>query len=47
MFGYVLDRKLEFLDHKNVDLKKSQNLNFSKGVVHGFCQNFLIGSFFL
>ena len=32
VFGNVLDRKLAFLDYKNMDLKKSQNWHFSKGV---------------
>ena len=32
VFGNVLDRKLAFLDYKNMDLKKSQNWQFSKGV---------------
>ena len=31
-FDDVLDRELAFLDNKNIDLKKSQNLHFSKGV---------------
>ena len=30
-FDDVLDRELAFLDNKNIDLKKSQNLHFSKG----------------
>ena len=32
VIGNVLDRKLAFLDHENMDLKKSQNCHFSKGV---------------
>ena len=32
VFGDVPDRKLAFFDHKNTDLKKLQNLYFSKGV---------------
>ena len=32
VFGNVLDRKLAFLDYKNMDLKKSQNWQFSKVV---------------
>ena len=32
VFVNVLDRKLAFLDYKNMDLKKSQNWHFSKGV---------------
>ena len=34
-FDDVLDRELAFLDNKNIDLKKSQNLQFSKGVKAG------------
>ena len=30
-FDDVLDRELAFLDNKNIDLKKSQNLHFSRG----------------
>ena len=36
VFGCFLDRKLVFLDHKNLDIKKSQNLHFFKGVNTGF-----------
>ena len=32
VFGNVLDRKLAFLDYKNMDLKKLQNWHFTKGV---------------
>ena len=32
VLGDVLYRKLAFFDHKNIDLKKSQNLHFSKAV---------------
>ena len=32
VFGDVIYRKLAFFDHKNIDLKKSQNLHFSKRV---------------
>ena len=32
VFGNVVDRKLAFLDYENMDLKKSKNLHFSKGV---------------
>ena len=32
VFGNVLDRKLAFLDYKNMDVKKSQNWQFSEGV---------------
>ena len=38
VFGKVLDRKLAFLDYKNMDLKKSQNWQFSKGVSPWFWQ---------
>ena len=31
-FCNVLDRKVAFLDYKNMDLKKSQNWQFSKRV---------------
>ena len=37
-FDNVPDRELAFLDNKNIDLKKSQNLHFSKGLVYGFGQ---------
>lgn len=33
MFGCFLDRKLVFLDHKNLDIKKSPNL---QELIHGF-----------
>ena len=47
VFGDVLYRKLAFFDRKNIDIKKTQNLYFSKGVfVHGFGQKFQIGLFF-
>ena len=36
VFGNVLDRKLAFLDYKNMDLKKLQNWQFSKGVSSWF-----------
>ena len=35
-FCNLLDRKLAFLDYKNNDLKKSKNLDFSKGVSQWF-----------
>ena len=38
VFGNVLDRKLPFLDYKNMDLKKSQNWQFSKRVSPWFWQ---------
>ena len=48
MFGNVLDRKLAFLDYKNMDLKKRRKIgNFPKGLVHGFGQNYEIFLFLL
>ena len=41
VFGDVLDGKLAFLDHKNMNLKQLQNLLFfAKGLVHGFVKKF-------
>ena len=40
VFGDVLYRKLDFYNHKNIDLKKSPKLHFSKGLVHGVGQKF-------
>jgi len=41
VFGNVLDRKLVFLDFKNIASKKSRKIGiFPKGLVHGFVQNF-------
>ena len=38
-FCNFLDRKLAFLDYKNM-IKKSREMgNFPKGLVHGFSQN--------
>ena len=31
LFGCFLDRKIVFLDHKDLDINKSQNLHFFKG----------------
>ena len=31
VFGDVLDRKLVFLDHKNIAIRKSHNLHLFKG----------------
>ena len=43
VFGNVLDRRLAFLDYKNMDLKKSRKIGiFPKGLVHGFGQNYQI-----
>ena len=36
VIGNVLYRKLAFLAYKNMDLKKSQNWHFSKGVSQWF-----------
>ena len=48
MFGNVLDRKLAFLDYKNMDLKNSRKIgNFPKGLLHGFGHNFEISYFLL
>ena len=35
-FDDVLVRELALIDNKNIDLKKSQNLHFSKGVCPWF-----------
>ena len=43
VFDDVLDRKLAFLHHKNIEFKKWQNLHFfSGGFVHGFGQKLAI-----
>ena len=42
MFGDVLDRKQAFLDYRNIDLKKPQNLHLSKGVSPWFWPNYEI-----
>ena len=36
VFGNVLDRKLPFLDYKNMDLKKLEIWHFFKGVSRWF-----------
>ena len=36
VFGDVLVRKQAFLDNINMDLKRSQNGIFTKGIVHDF-----------
>ena len=46
MFSDVVERKGAFLDKKNFDLKKAQNLHFSKRV-HGFCQKLKMFSSFV
>ena len=40
MFYDILDRKNAFLDYKNINLKKSKNWDFSKGVSPRFFSNF-------
>ena len=48
-FCNFLDRKLLFLDYKNMDEKKNRKIGiFPKGLVHGFSQNYQIflASFF-
>ena len=48
VFGNVLDRKLAFLDHKNMDSKNSRKIgNFRKGLVHCFGQTYEISLFLL
>ena len=42
VFGDVLDRKQAFLDYRNIDLKKPQNLHLSKGVSPWFWPNYEI-----
>ena len=37
-FGDVLVRKQAFLDNINMDLKRRQNWQFAKGIVHDFGQ---------
>lgn len=32
VFGDFLDRKIAFFDYKNSNLKKSQNMHYSKGI---------------
>ena len=39
VFGDVLYRKLAYFDHKDIDLKKSQNLHFPKGASPRFLSN--------
>ena len=48
-FFDIPDRKECFLHQKSAALKKSKNRNFSKGLVHGFCQKmeyFIEGVYF-
>ena len=44
MFADVLDKKEAFKDYKNNCVRKTQNENFSKGLVHGFGEKFEISS---
>ena len=39
VFGDVLYRKLAYFNHKDIDLKKSQNLHFPKGASPRFLSN--------
>ena len=39
VFGDVLYRKLAYFDHKDIDLKKSQNSHFPKGASPRFLSN--------
>ena len=39
VFGDVLYRKLAYFDHKDIDLKKAQNLHFPKGASPRFLSN--------
>ena len=45
LFGDVLHREIGFLDHRNIDYKKSQNLHFSKGSMV-FLKNCNLSHFF-
>ena len=45
MFYDILERKNVFLIYKNGKLKKSKNLDFPKGLVHGFGPKLVIFSF--
>ena len=42
LFSDVLGKKEAIKDYKNDRLRKTQNSNFSKGLVHGFGQKFEI-----
>ena len=46
-YGAVLHIEIGFLDHKNIDQKKSQNLHFFNGVSPWFFSKIVIFSFFL
>ena len=47
VFADVLDKRAAFKDFKNNCLSKTQNKNFSKGLVHGLGQKFHIFLTFL
>ena len=44
VFAHVLDKKEALKDYKNKNVQKTQNYNFSKGLVHRFGQKFEISS---
>ena len=44
VFADVLDKKEAFKDYKNNCLRKTQNYNFPKGLIHRFGQKFEISS---
>ena len=45
VWNYV-NRKLASKDYNNIDLRKSQHLRFSKGLVHSFGKKFITFSSF-
>ena len=47
LFGDVHLRKQAFLDNINKDLKKRQNWQFAKGIVHDFGQKVEVSSSFV
>ena len=47
VFGDVLVRKQAFLDNINRDLKRRENWNFAKGIVHDFGQKVEVFSSFV
>ena len=46
VFGKTVNKKLASKDYKNIDLRKSQNLHFCKGLVHGCGKKYEIYSSF-
>ena len=40
MFGDIVNRKLASEDYRNIDLRKSKNLHFSKKIRSFFCSFF-------